>query len=277
MGLYNLDKIFKPKSIAVIGASETRGSIGLAIMENLIQGGYEGRVIPVNPKYSQITGIKSCKSLSEADRSIDLAVIATPISTVPQIVRQCVTAGVGGAIIISAGGRETGNEGRELEKEIEKEARKGGVRIIGPNCMGIICPKQKLNAGFHVHMLPRGESPSSRRAGHFVPPMSSVPEKISAFDLRGPRLHAQFVGGGGMIDYLGRRSRGDVFLLCFSSLAGSERPWAPSREVSARRTHGGGSGESERERRRRPTVRPSRRTHVYRRPSCWRAGARFAP
>ena len=156
MGLYNLDKIFKPKSITVVGASETRGTIGRAVMENLIQGGYEGRILPVNPKYSKVLGMNCLKSLSQVDQSVDLAVISTPISTVSEIVRQCVDAGVGGAIIFSAGGREIGDEGRELENEIEKEAAKGGLRILGPNCLGIICPKWNLNASFAAHMAPEG-------------------------------------------------------------------------------------------------------------------------
>ena len=233
MGLYNLDKIFKPKSIAVIGASETRGSIGLAIMENLIQGGYEGRVIPVNPKYSQITGIKSCKSLSEADRSIDLAVIATPISTVPEIVRQCVTAGVGGAIIISAGGRETGNEGRELEKEIEKEARKGGVRIIGPNCMGIICPKQKLNASFAAHMAPAGKMAFISQSGAICSAMLDLSLKkkmgFRYFVSIGSMLDVDF---GDLIDYLGNDPEVTSILLYMESLTEIRKFMSAAREVS---------------------------------------------
>ena len=233
MGLYNLDKIFKPKSIAVIGASETRGSIGLAIMENLIQGGYEGRVIPINPKHSQVTGIKSCKSLSEADRSIDLAVIATPISTVPQIVRQCVTAGVGGAIIISAGGRETGNEGRELEKEIEKEARKGGVRIIGPNCMGIICPKQKLNASFAAHMAPAGKMAFISQSGAICSAMLDLSLKkkmgFRYFVSIGSMLDVDF---GDLIDYLGNDPEVTSILLYMESLTEIRKFMSAAREVS---------------------------------------------
>ncbi|MFW6099077.1 MAG: CoA-binding protein, partial [Thermodesulfobacteriota bacterium] len=87
MGLYHLNKIFEPNSIAVIGASETQGSIGRVLMTNLTQNGYTGRVIPINPGYSRVAGISAYPSLSEADQAADLAVIATPISTVPGIVR----------------------------------------------------------------------------------------------------------------------------------------------------------------------------------------------
>ncbi len=233
MGLYNLDKIFKPRSIAVVGASETRGSIGLAIMENLIQGGYEGRVIPVNPKYSKITGIKSYKSLTGADQNIDLAVIATPISTVPEIVRQCVDAGVGGAIIISAGGRETGNEGRELEKEIEKEARKGGVRIIGPNCMGIICPKQKLNASFASHMAPAGKMAFISQSGAICSAMLDLSLKkkmgFRYFVSIGSMLDVDF---GDLIDYLGNDPEVTSILLYMESLTEIRKFMSAAREVS---------------------------------------------
>ena len=233
MGLYNLDKIFKPRSIAVVGASETRGSIGLAIMENLIQGGYEGRVIPVNPKYSKITGIKTYKSLTGADQNIDLAVIATPISTVPEIVRQCVDAGVGGAIIISAGGRETGNEGRELEKEIEKEARKGGVRIIGPNCMGIICPKQKLNASFASHMAPAGKMAFISQSGAICSAMLDLSLKkkmgFQYFVSIGSMLDVDF---GDLIDYLGNDPEVTSILLYMESLTEIRKFMSAAREVS---------------------------------------------
>ena len=233
MGLYNLDKIFKPRSIAVVGASETRGSIGLAIMENLIQGGYEGRVIPVNPKYSKITGIKTYKSLTGADQNIDLAVIATPISTVPEIVRQCVDAGVGGAIIISAGGRETGNEGRELEKEIEKEARKGGVRIIGPNCMGIICPKQKLNASFASHMAPAGKMAFISQSGAICSAMLDLSLKkkmgFRYFVSIGSMLDVDF---GDLIDYLGNDPEVTSILLYMESLTEIRKFMSAAREVS---------------------------------------------
>ena len=233
MGLYNLDKIFKPKSIAVIGASQTRGSIGLAIMENLIQGGYEGPVIPINPKYSEIAGIKSYRSLSQADQSVDLAVIATPISTVPEIVRECVAAGVGGAIIISAGGRETGDEGRELEEEIEKEADKGGLRIIGPNCMGIICPKQKLNASFAAHMAPEGKMAFISQSGAICSAMLDLSLKkkmgFRYFVSIGSMLDVDF---GDLIDYLGNDPEVTSILLYMESLTEIRKFMSAAREVS---------------------------------------------
>ena len=157
MGVYNLDKIFKPNSVAVIGASEKQGSIGSALMENLIEGGFEGSALPVNPKHSKIHGLKSYPSILKVENSVELAIIATPIATVPSIVKECAEAGTGGAIIITAGGKETGAKGREIENQIARAARNGGLRIIGPNCLGIICPGSKLNASFASHMPQKGK------------------------------------------------------------------------------------------------------------------------
>ena len=233
MGLYNLDKIFEPRSIAVVGASETRGSIGLAIMENLIQGGYEGRIIPVNPKYSKIAGIKSRGSLAQSEQSVDLAVIATPISTVPGIVRECVDAGVGGAIIISAGGREIGDKGRELEEEIKKEATKGGLRIIGPNCMGIICPKRKLNASFAAHMAPAGKMAFISQSGAVCSAMLDLSLKkkmgFRYFVSIGSMLDVDF---GDLIDYLGNDPEVTSILLYMESLTEIRKFMSAAREVS---------------------------------------------
>ncbi len=233
MGLYNLDKIFKPKSITVVGASETRGTIGRAVMENLIQGGYEGRILPVNPKYSKVLGINCLKSLSQVDQSVDLAVISTPISTVSQIVRQCVDAGVGGSIIFSAGGREIGDEGRELENEIEKEAAKGGLRILGPNCMGIICPKWKLNASFAAHMAPEGKMAFISQSGAICSAMLDLSLKkkmgFRYFVSIGSMLDVDF---GDLIDYLGHDPEVTSILLYMESLTEVRKFMSAAREVS---------------------------------------------
>ena len=233
MGLYNLDKIFKPTSVTVVGASETRGTIGRAVMENLIQGGYEGRIIPVNPKYSKVVGINCFKSLSQVGQGIDLAVIATPISTVPEIVRGCVDAGVGGAVIFSAGGREVGDEGRALENEIENEALKGRLRILGPNCMGIICPKWKLNASFAAHMAPEGKMAFISQSGAICSAMLDLSLKkkmgFRYFVSVGSMLDVDF---GDLIDYLGHDPEVTSILLYMESLTEARKFMSAAREVS---------------------------------------------
>ncbi len=153
MSVKGLGKIFKPGSIAVIGASNTKGSVGYMLLHNLIGVGYEGVVYPVNNKRSSIQGIHAYSNVSQIPTRVDLAIIAVPARGVPEVLEECGEAGVGGAIIISAGFREIGEEGRKLEEQINHIARRYGIRIIGPNCLGIIMPHQNLNASF-AHLMP---------------------------------------------------------------------------------------------------------------------------
>lgn len=147
-----LDKIFNPKTIAVIGASDRRGSVGYSLMDNLINSDYAGTVYPVNIKHEHIHSIKAYSSVKDIPDKIDLAIIATPANSVPDIVRDCGEAGVGGAVIISAGFKEVGKEGEQLQKLILKIAHEYNIRIIGPNCLGFIRPSLHLNASFASQM-----------------------------------------------------------------------------------------------------------------------------
>ncbi len=132
----NLDVFFEPKTVAVIGASEKEGTIGRAIMLNLLEK-FRGKIIPINIKYDQVFGLKCYKSVLEVPESIDLVVIAIPAPSVPQVLEECGKKGVKGAIIISAGFKEIGGEGIEREQKVVEIARKYGMRIIGPNCLGV--------------------------------------------------------------------------------------------------------------------------------------------
>lgn len=140
----NLMTMFSPRTIAVIGASETAGSVGRALAENLQS--FEGRVFQVNSNRSSVLGQKAFPKISDLPGEIDLAVIATPAVTVPAIVGECAAAGVKGAVVISAGFKEIGPAGAELEKRIL--AQQGRMRIIGPNCVGLMLPHIGLNATF---------------------------------------------------------------------------------------------------------------------------------
>lgn len=142
-----LDNIFSPKTIAVIGASESQGSVGRAIMENLLTQ-KTAPIFPVNPKRQKILGIDACIRIAEVPEPVDLAVIATPAHTVPDLVGECGEAGVGGSSIISAGFKEAGEKGRGLEDRIRETRKRYGMRIIGPNCLGVIRPITGLNASF---------------------------------------------------------------------------------------------------------------------------------
>ncbi len=148
MGIDNLNSIFNPKRIAVIGASDRKDSIGAKIFSNLSVAGYKGSVFPVNPFRQKIQGITAYPSISKIPCKIDLAVIATPAHTVPQVTEECGKAGVAGAIIISAGLQEICEEGSSLEKQLQELHKRYSMRIIGPNSLGVIRPKINLYATF---------------------------------------------------------------------------------------------------------------------------------
>src|SRR5262245_42239263 len=143
-----IDLFFAPKSVAVIGATEAPRSVGRTILTNLISNPFGGTVFPVNPKRASVLGIKSYPTIAAVPESVDLAVIVTPAPTVPGVVTECVNAAVKAAIVISAGFRELGPSGAELEKQIIERARLGRMRIIGPNCLGVMSPLTGLNATF---------------------------------------------------------------------------------------------------------------------------------
>jgi len=152
-----LDKIFNPKTIAVIGATNNKGHVGYAIMKNLLASGFDGIVYPINPKRSSILGVKAYSSISKTPDKIDLAVISTPAPTVPAIVAECGMSGVHGIIIISAGFKESGKEGEKMCDEILSTAKQYGMRIIGPNCLGFLRPKNNLNVSFANKMALPGK------------------------------------------------------------------------------------------------------------------------
>ncbi|MGD0541244.1 MAG: CoA-binding protein, partial [Tepidisphaeraceae bacterium] len=143
-----LDAIFMPRNIAVIGATETAGSVGRTVLWNLVSTPFGGTVFPVNPKRASVLGIKAYSSIAAVPEKTDLAVIVTPAQTVPDVIGQCADAGVRAAIVISAGFRELGAAGEELEQRVLVQAQRGNMRIIGPNCLGVMNPLTGLNATF---------------------------------------------------------------------------------------------------------------------------------
>src|SRR4030095_4516202 len=136
--------MFAPKSVALIGASEKPDSVGRALLENLES--FHGRFFRINPSHDTLLGQKTFRSIRDVPEDVDFAVIATPAATVPGIVAECAAMGVKGAVIISAGFKESGSVGAELEKQILE--RRGKMRIIGPNCVGVMLPHIGLNATF---------------------------------------------------------------------------------------------------------------------------------
>jgi len=151
-----LDFIFKPNSIAVIGASEDEKKIGHVVFRNLVKQGFEGKVYPVNPKREEILGIKCYPSVKDLPEKVDLAIIVIPAKGVPSVIKDCAEAKVKGLIVITAGFREIGGEGIKLEQEIVELVKKYGIRMVGPNCLGVINTINKMNATFASDLPPCG-------------------------------------------------------------------------------------------------------------------------
>src|SRR5208283_5502909 len=129
-----LDVFFAPKSVAVVGATETQNTVGRTLLWNLVTSPFGGTVYPVNPKRPSVLGVKAYKSVSEIPEQVDLAVIVTPPPSIPGLITECGENGVRGAIVISAGFKEVGAEGAALERQLLAAAQAAGIRVVGPNC-----------------------------------------------------------------------------------------------------------------------------------------------
>ncbi|MEY3760428.1 MAG: hypothetical protein RIR39_1919, partial [Pseudomonadota bacterium] len=148
MGPHYLNRFFTPKSVAIVGASEREESVGYRLLLNMQEAGFKGSLYPVNNKRDQLLGLKAYPNLDAVPEDLDLVVIATPAPTVPDIIRQCGDKGVTSVIIITAGFGELGTEGKRLQQEVLDIAHRFSIRIIGPNCLGVIRPSGQLNATF---------------------------------------------------------------------------------------------------------------------------------
>jgi acyl-CoA synthetase (NDP forming) len=142
--LNNLDYIFNARSIAFVGATETMGKWGFLILNNIITGGYEGKIYPVNPGRDKVLGLQAYPTVRDIPEDVDLAVFTVPARLVIGALDDCVSKGVKAGVVISAGFKELGGEGAEMEKELVRKAREGGMVLIGPNCQGVCCPGNKL-------------------------------------------------------------------------------------------------------------------------------------
>lgn len=228
-----LDAIFAPNNVAVIGASERPGSVGRTILWNLISNPFGGAVFPVNPKRSNILGIKAYPNIASVPEQVDLAVVVTPAHTVPGVIRECVEAGVKGAIVISAGFKERGAAGAELERQIMEEARKGQMRIIGPNCLGVQRPLFGLNATFASSMARPGNIGFISQSGALCTAVLdwSFSENVgfSAFISIGSMLD---VGWGDLIDYLGNDPQTQSIVIYMESVGDAASFMSAAREVA---------------------------------------------
>ena len=228
-----LDAIFTPNTVAVIGASEKPGSVGRNLLWNLITNPFGGTVFPINPQHSSILGIKAYSTIFDVPEKIDLAVIATPASTVPKIIADGVDAGIKGAIIISAGFKEVGEKGLALEQEILQQAHRGKIKIIGPNCLGLMNPISGLNATFASKMALPGTVGFISQSGALCTSVLdwSLQENVgfSAFISIGSMLD---IGWGDLIYYLGDDPHTKSIVIYMESIGDARSFLSAAREVA---------------------------------------------
>jgi acetyltransferase len=228
-----LDAIFSPKSVAVIGATESPGTVGRTVLWNLISSPFGGPVFPVNPKRSSVLGIKAYPSIHEVPETPDLIVVTTPASSVPQIIKDSADAGVRGAVVISAGFKEIGPEGLKLEKQILEYAQQGNMRVIGPNCLGVMSPISGLNATFATTIARKGNVGFLSQSGALCTAVLdwSLKENVgfSSFVSIGSMVD---VGWGDLIYYLGDDPQTESIVIYMETIGDARAFLSAAREVA---------------------------------------------
>src|SRR5436190_6615364 len=228
-----LNVFFSPKNVAVIGATENPGSVGRTILWNLMSSPFGGTVFPINPKRPSVLGVKAYKNIGEVPEEVDLAVVVTPATSVPGIVHECGEAGVKGMVVISAGFKETGPAGVELERQVLEEARKYKIRIIGPNCLGVMSPMSGLNATFATTIARPGNVGFISQSGALCTAVLdwSLKEMVgfSAFLSLGSMLD---VGWGDLIYYLGNDPRTRSIVIYMETIGDARSFISAAREVA---------------------------------------------
>ncbi|MDX2242938.1 MAG: bifunctional acetate--CoA ligase family protein/GNAT family N-acetyltransferase [Leptolyngbyaceae cyanobacterium bins.302] len=228
-----LKAIFAPNSVAVLGATDRIGSVGRTVLWNLISHTFGGTVFPVNPKRHSVLGIQAYPTVGSIPEPVDLAIVVVPAPAVPDVITECVEAGVKGAIIISAGFKEAGAAGAALEAQVLERARRGNLRIIGPNCLGVMNPLTGLNATFAGAMARPGNVGFISQSGALCTAILdwSLRENVgfSAFVSIGSMLD---VGWGDLIDYLGDDPHTHSIVIYMESIANARSFLSAAREVA---------------------------------------------
>ena len=229
----SLTSLLNPKVIAVIGATERKRSVGRTLMNNLLEGGFPGKIYPVNPIQETILGLHAFPNVAALPEVPDLAVIITPPKTVPGIIKECAAAGIQGVIIISAGFKETGADGAALEQQVLTEARRGNIRIVGPNCLGVMVPGHKFNATFAADMAKPGSVGFISQSGALCTAILdwSLKENVgfSAFVSLGSMLD---VGWGDLIYHLGDDPNTKSIVIYMESIGDARGFLSAAREVA---------------------------------------------
>jgi len=228
-----LDAIFKPQSVAVVGATERQGSVGRTILWNLLSTPFGGTVYPINPNRGSVLGIKAYRSLAAVPEPVQLAVIVTPADTVPGVIGECLQTGVKGAIVISAGFKEHGEHGKDLERQILDQIRGTPLRLIGPNCLGVMNPLTGLNATFAQSMARPGNVAFISQSGALCTAVLDWSQRemvgYSAFVSIGSMLDVDW---GDLIDYLGNDPRTHSIVMYMESVGNARSFLSAAREVS---------------------------------------------
>jgi len=228
-----LEAIFAPKNVAVIGATEKEGSVGRTILWNLISSPFGGAVFPINPKRSSLLGIKAYPSIKDVPDTVDLAVIVTPSTVIPDIIDECGQMGVKGAIVISAGFKEIGPEGVELERRLLENARKHKMRIVGPNCLGVMSPVSGINATFAAGMARKGNVA-------FISQSGALCTAVLDWSFKENVGFSHFVSVGSMLDvdwgdliyYLGDDPHTESIVIYMESIGNARSFLSAAREVA---------------------------------------------
>ncbi|MBI1895581.1 MAG: bifunctional acetate--CoA ligase family protein/GNAT family N-acetyltransferase [Acidobacteria bacterium] len=228
-----LDRFFAPRSIAVVGATPHQGKVGHTVLSNLIAGGRHERVYPINPNRDTILGLKTYRTIREVPGHVDLAVVVTPATTVPRLVEECAVAGVKAVLVISAGFREIGPEGAALEQQMLRTARAAGIRIIGPNCLGVMNPHTGLNATFAAGNPEKGTVAFLSQSGAMCTAVLdwSRAEHVgfSAFVSIGSMLD---VGWGDLIHYFGEDPHTRSIVIYMESVGDPRSFISAAREIA---------------------------------------------
>ncbi|MGA9392610.1 MAG: bifunctional acetate--CoA ligase family protein/GNAT family N-acetyltransferase [Candidatus Sulfotelmatobacter sp.] len=230
---HGLDAMFTPGSVAVIGATSRPGTVGRTVLENLLRGTFRGKVYAVNSKHEEVLGLKTYKSIRDIPARVDLAVVATPAATVTQIITECVDAGAKSAVVISAGFKEQGVEGAALEQQIKEQLKRSSLRLIGPNCLGIMNPTIGLNATFAKDPPQAGSVAFLSQSGALLSAILDWSHReqvgFSAIVSTGSMLD---VGWGDLIYYFGDDPRTKSILLYMESVGDARSFISAAREVA---------------------------------------------
>ena len=227
-----LDAIISPKSVAIIGATEKAGSVGRTIVWNLLSSPFGGTVFPVNPKRANVLGVKAYPNIGAVPDKVDLAVIVTPAPTVPGVIAECVAAGVKGAIIISAGFKETGPAGVALEQQVLAEARRGKMRVVGPNCLGVMNPFGGLNATFATAVARPGSVGFVSQSGALCTAVLDWSlRELVGFSFFGSMGSMLDVGWGDLIYYLGDDPHTESIVIYMETIGDARAFMSAAREL----------------------------------------------